>query len=128
MKSAVGFKSLFILTGENFIRITLCKDVRKNIQRKIGKCDGVERALPLSWCFHRGLFISHALALWRVPSWGLDVEMHKRQVIPWLLVSCWHGFTGSLLGRGIHLWIKGGGISKLSFGRRSPKKERQEEK
>lgn len=39
VKSAVGFKSLFILTGENFIRITLCRDVRKNTQREIGKCD-----------------------------------------------------------------------------------------
>lgn len=39
MKSVVSFKSLFILTGENLIRITLCKDVRKNIQEEIGTCD-----------------------------------------------------------------------------------------
>lgn len=45
------------------------------------------------------LFLMHLL-FGMSPNWGLDVKMHKRQVIPQLLASCWHGFMGSFLGRG----------------------------
>lgn len=82
-----------------------------------------------SWALaflHRRIYFPCICSVGLPPHPGLDVKMHKRQVIPglWLLAGTASGCTSR---QGAHLQIKCGVISKLSFEGWSPEQGRQEE-
>lgn len=99
MKS-VSFESLFILTGEPLIRITLCKDVRENVQEETGKCEGASGGvlgpgLPAQVY----LFPVHSLC-GPSPSSRLRHKNAQKTGDSRALAPCPQGFRGAPLGRG----------------------------